>query len=83
MSDEIGIHDDMDKPIRMAVSVTAKRVEHYGDVVDAMARSAIDRYVKKTSQQPTENQIAYLKADLVRLMVIGRDVLGAQKVDIT
>jgi len=81
--DEIGIHSDMDKPVRVKVNVTAARVEHYGDVVEVMARGAIERYTKKHGSQPSDSQIDHLKADLVRALVIQRDVLGAQSLEIT
>ena len=82
MSDDIPIHDDMDKPVRMAVNVTAARVEHYDDVVNFMALDAAVRYTKKTGRNPTPKQMVQVKREIARLAIISRDLIGAQKVEI-
>jgi hypothetical protein len=80
--DEIPIHSDMDKPVRTVVNVTAARVEHYSDVVDFMTRDAVQRYVKKNGCNPSLRAVVNAKKEIVRLAIISRDILGAQKVDI-
>jgi len=82
MSDEIGIHDDMDKPIRTAFSITAKRVEHYDDVVEFMTRDAIKRYVDKYKEKPKPRQVMFAKKEIARLAIISRDLISAQSVQI-
>ena len=47
-----------------------------------MARSAAFRYEEKHKRKPSDEQLQQLKTELVRAMVIQRDVLGAQKLEI-
>ncbi len=82
MSDDIPIHDDSDKPIRMAVNVTAARVEHYDDVVHFMIQGAVKRYVDKYKENPSPQQVLHAKREIARQAIISRDIIGAQTVEI-
>jgi predicted nucleic acid-binding OB-fold protein len=73
---------DEGKPVRMAFSVTHARVQHYDDVVDYMAKDAIDKYRKEYGREPTAQQVAFLKKELVRYAVIRHDVAKASTIKI-
>ena len=83
MADEISVHDDSDKPIRTAFAVTSARVEHYSDVVEFMARDAVERYVQKHKKQPRPSQVEFLKKELTRYAIIRHDVQTAQTLSIS
>jgi hypothetical protein len=83
MNDEIGIHDDMDKPIRTHLAVTAARVEYYDDVVEHMTQCAVDRYIKQHNRKPSDKKILAARSEIARLAIISRDLVNAHKVDIT
>ena len=74
--------NDEGKPVRMAFSVTHQRVQHYDDVVDYMARDAIDKFKRDHGREPTAQQVAYLKKELVLYAVIRHDVSTAAKLTI-
>ena len=76
------IHNDENKPIRVAFSVTSGRVQHYEDVVEYMAKTEIERYTRENKKTPTAQQVAFLKKELVRYAVIRRDLETAQKIRI-
>lgn len=81
MSDEIGIHVD-DTP-RLAFKIDSARVNYYGDVVEYMAKAAVDRYVAKHKKNPTPQQVEFLKKELVRYTVARRDLIIAQRLEIS
>ena len=82
MRDEISIHNDENRPVRMHVDVTQARVQHYADVVEYAANAAIDRFRAKYKREPSPSQIAFLKKELVRYMVIRRDLITANNIEI-
>lgn len=76
------IHNDENKPVRVAFNVTNQRVEHYVDVIDYMVKAEINRCKSQEQFTPSDSQIAFLKKELVRALVIRRDVDGANKLRI-
>jgi hypothetical protein len=81
MNDEITIHNDENKPVRMKINVTAQRVEHYKDVIDSMTRTEVER-CRKDGFEPTPSQIAFYQKELVRTMTISRKMDAAFKIHI-
>lgn len=81
--DGIGIHDDENKPVRMHATVDQARVQHYSDVIDHMAKAAVDKYVAKHKKQPRPSQVAFLKKELTRYAVIRKDVKTASELTIS
>lgn len=77
------MHNDENKPVRIAFSVTSARVQHYDDVVEYMAQAEIARYTQEHKRAPSQEQIQFLKKELVRYAVIRRDVDTAQKIRIS
>jgi len=78
----MNIHDDENKPVRMAFAVTHQRVEHYDDVIAYMVSNEINRCKSKEGFTPTPDQIAFYKKELIRTMVIRRDIDGSNKLKI-
>lgn len=76
------MESDENKPVRMAFSVTSARVQHYDDVIEYMANQEIDRFKKETGKIPSIEQITFLKKELVRYVVIRRDLNTAQNIKI-
>ncbi len=68
--------------MRMAFSVTHGRVEHYSDVVEYLAASEIARFTQEHGRSPSQQQIMFLKKELVRYAVIRHDLDTAQKIKI-
>jgi len=81
--DGIGIHDDEGKPIRMHASVDQARVQHYADVIDHMADTAVRKYVAQNKKQPRPSQVAFLKKELTRYAVIRKDLKTAGELKIS
>lgn len=71
------------KPVRMAFSVTHQRVQHYDDVVGFMVNSEVERFKTEHGRQPTQQQIAFLKKEIIRHAVIRHDLETAQKIKIS
>lgn len=67
---------------RVHTVINSARVEHYGDVIEYMAKAAIDRYVTKHKRQPSPSQVAFLKKELARYTIIRKDLNTANKLDI-
>ena len=82
MNSRITIHDDSNKPARTAFVVTSARVEHYNDIVEHLIRNEIIRCKDVDKFTPTPEQIAFFRKELVRYMVIRRDIETAQKIHI-
>ena len=82
MTDEIRIYSDEGRPVRTAFSVTQGRVQHYDDVIDMMTRDAVQKFVTKHKRNPTQEAVAFYKKELVRLIIIQRDLNTAQTVEI-
>lgn len=76
------MYSDEDKPVRMHVAVTQGRVQHYSDVVEYLAKAAIDRFRTKYRSEPLPSQVEFLKKELVRYTIIRRDINTANKLDI-
>jgi hypothetical protein len=70
----MNIHNDENKPVRVAFVVTHQRVEHYDDVIEYMVRNEINRCKSKEGFTPNPDQIAFYKKELIRLMVIRREI---------
>lgn len=66
----------------MAFSVTHARVAHYDDVIDYMARDAVDKFRATHGRDPLPAQVKFLKKELVRYVVIRHDIPTAQKLTI-
>lgn len=77
------MHNNENKPVRMAFSVTSARVQHYDDIVEYMAQTEIARYKQEHGCLPSPEQIQFLKKELVRYAVIRHDVETAQKIRIS
>lgn len=77
------MHNDENKPVRMAFSVTSARVQHYDDVIEYMASTEIQRFRQEHGYDPSPEQVKFLKKELVRYAVIRRDVDTAQKIKIS
>lgn len=71
-----------DRPPRIAFNLTSARVQYYGDVVEYMASSAIERYKAKYGQMPSQEQIAFLKKEITRYAIIRHDIDTAGKLEI-
>ena len=82
MVGEIGIHNDEGKPVRTVFSVDHGRVQHYDDVIDMMTRTAVEKFVVKHNRKPSPESLNFYKKELVRLMVIQRNVTKAQEIEI-
>jgi hypothetical protein len=70
------------QPIPIAFSVTSARVNHYSDVVEYMAAQEINRFKSEHGRAPLQSQIDFLKKELVRYVVIRRDIDTAQSLRI-
>lgn len=81
MSNEIGIHVDIVP--RLAFKIDSARVNHYDDVVEYMAKAAVDRYVAKHKKNPTPQQVVFLKKELMRYIVVRRDLITAQRLEVS
>lgn len=79
---EIKTHDENGKAPRVAFVVTQKRVEHYDDIVEYMVRAEVTRCKEQDKFTPTAQQIQFLRKELIRYMVIRRDIETAQKLRI-
>jgi hypothetical protein len=79
---EITVHDENGKAPRVAFVVTQKRVEHYDDVVEYMIRAEVARCQEQDKFTPTPAQVQFLRKELIRYMVIRRDLATAQKLRI-
>ncbi len=77
------MHNDENKPVRMAFSVTSARVQHYDDIVEYTAQAEIARYTQEHKRAPSPEQVQFLKKELVRYAVIRHDVETAQKIKIS
>ena len=78
----MNVHDDENKPVRMAFAVTHQRVEHYDDVIEYMVSNEINRCKSKEGFTPNPDQIAFYKKELIRAMVIRRDIDCGNKLKI-
>lgn len=76
--DPQAIHNDEGKPIEMMYSVSQGRVEHYSDVVDHMVNNEILR-CKGEGKNPTQAQVDFFRKEIIRHVVIRRDIDGATK----
>ncbi len=72
----------VDAKPRIHTVINSARVEHYGDVVEYMAKAAVDRFVDKHKRQPTPAQVQFLKKELARYTIIRKDMNTAQRLDI-
>ena len=79
----MNIHNDENKPVRMAFDITQSRVEHYNDVVSYMVNAEVARCKAEEGFTPTPSQIRFLEKELIRLMTIRRDLEGAKKLRIS
>ncbi len=77
------IHNDENKPVRMAFDVTQARVQHYSDVISYMVNTEIARCQREEGFTPTPAQIKFLEKELIRHATIRRDIQGAQKIRIS
>jgi len=68
--------------VPIAFSVTSARVNHYSDVVEFMATTEINRFTAENGRRPSKEQVDFLKKELVRYLVIRKDVDTAQKIRI-
>lgn len=73
--------NDEGKPVRTAFAVTSGRVQHYSDVIEYMIADEIAR-CKTEGHIPSPQQIAFLRKELIRYIVIRRDLITAQKLRI-
>lgn len=73
---------DEGRPVRMAFSVTSARVQHYDDIVEYMVKDAIEKYKQQHKQNPSQEQIAFLRKEMVRYAVIRHDMNTATKLSI-
>ena len=76
------IHDDEGKPVKMAFSVTAERVNHYNDVIGFMKSTAIRKFVDTHKRQPSAQAVKFYEKEMVRMVTIQRDIKGAEKIRI-
>lgn len=72
---------DENKPVRMAFSVTHQRVQHY-DVIKYMVDAEVARCKQEENFTPSQDQIRFFSKELVRYVVIRRDLDGAGKIRI-
>lgn len=77
------VHNDENKPVRMAFDITQQRVEHYSDVVSYMVKAEVARCQSEEGFTPTPDQIRFYEKELIRHMTIRRNVDGAQKIRIS
>ncbi len=71
-----------DNAFPIAFTVTNARVQHYADVVEHLANIAVAKYEKDYGKQPTTQQLAFFKKEVVRYAVIRKDVDTASKLTI-
>lgn len=65
----------------IAFTVSQGRVEHYADVVEHMVNTEVAR-CKAKGFNPSQQQIDFLRKEVIRYAVIRRDVVGATKLQI-
>ena len=68
------IHNDENQPVRMHSVTTSSRVEYYGDIISYLVRNEINRCKSKEDFDPSPDQIAFFEKELIRLIVIRRDI---------
>ena len=76
------VHNDENKPVRMAFDLTHQRVEHYSDVVEYLVRTEVARCKYQEGFDPTPEQIKFLEKEIVRYATIRKDMTTAQKLRI-
>ena len=80
---EIGIVNQEGQPVEMMFSVTHGRVQHYSDVVEHMVANAVQKYIETSKQNPSKEQVDFIRKEIVRYAVIRKDIEGAQKIKIS
>jgi hypothetical protein len=68
---------------RTAIVVDSNRVNHYSDVIDSMVQAEVARCQEKEKFLPTPDQQAFYKKELIRAMVIRRQIDAASKIKIS
>jgi transposase len=67
---------------RVITNVTHQSVAYYNDVVDYMAQAAVRKYEAEAKQKATPAEIDFLKKELVRYVIIRKDLKTAQQLTI-
>lgn len=71
------------QPPRIAFTVTSGRVQHYNDVVEHMLQQQVSKYVQQHKKNPSKQQVDFLRKELVRYMVIRKDLDTASKLQLS
>lgn len=77
MIGEIKTHNDEGKPVRTFTVVTQQRIEYYADVIDSMIADKLYRYAEKYGHFPTAKSIRELNREMIRQVVISRNLDAA------
>lgn len=72
------VHSDEGKPITVMFSVSNERTQHYDDVVEYMLNNAVAKS-RADGYSPSKSEIDFFRKELIRYVVIRRDLDTAQK----
>lgn len=78
---ELPVHNDEGRA-RVFNTLTSQRINYYDDIIDYMVKTEVSRCQNEDKFTPSQQQIEFLKKELVRHAVIRRDVVTAQKIRI-
>ena len=77
---ELPIHNDEGKVPHVFSVVTSDRVNYHQDTVDYLVNKEVNRCKAEDDFTPTPSQVDFLRRELIRHVIIRRDIMKAQKI---
>lgn len=68
--------------VPIAFDITADRIQHYNGVIEHMVAMEVARFKKENGRNPTQEQCAFYRKELARLMILQKDIKTAQTIKI-